>query len=314
MSTSSGFPIGELIKQFQLTRILKGDPQTKSIALLGTINQENAIVSLEKSHFITDELNFQLEQLIEEIVTINHNDIYYWSNATLTQNLTKLPSAKVNLIYPATETHIKKYDEQKTHYVVETPEMYNKYVVPYIEGMKGDRIKWVYNILFEGKESETFVHHDTDPESGFVLLPDMKWDTINMESLYLCAIVNRKDISSVRDLNESHLPFLINLEKVIRAVTTQKFPVNSDELRIFIHYQPSYYHFHLHIVNIRHPGLGDGIAVGKAILLEDVIENIKLVGDYYQRRKIGYILGENHGLWNTEGYREDHLNSIKEKI
>ncbi|EGW30128.1 uncharacterized protein SPAPADRAFT_144541 [Spathaspora passalidarum NRRL Y-27907] len=292
--------ISELIGKFQFVRILKSDSQTKTISLLGSIDNEHAIITLEKSHFQFE--NHKVNELIQDISLINNNDIYYWSIGSLLQQLPELPGAKINLIYPATETHIHKYDEQTYHYIRETPAMYEKYVVPYIKSMKGDRIKWVYNILFEGKESETFVYHDKDPSNGFVLLPDMKWDTINLQTLYLCCIVNRLDISSVRDLNENHIEFLESLQEKVKQITVEKYNIGKNQLRIFIHYQPSYYHFHIHIVNVAHPGLGDGIAVGKAILLDDVIDNLKLDGDYYKKKTIGYLLGENHGLWKIEGY------------
>ncbi|KAK6201589.1 trehalase-associated protein [Scheffersomyces amazonensis] len=296
--------VNEFVNKFQFKELLKSDPQTKSIVLLGTIDSQDAIISLEKSHFLFDsDHETDLNKLVKDSVIINHNDVYYWSNVLLEQTLNEFPTAKLNLIYPATATHIKKYCTQQVHYIIETPDMYKKYVIPYIETMKGDRIKWVYNILFEGKESETFIHHDKHPQLGFVLLPDMKWDTLNLQSLYLCCIVNRKDISSIRDLNGSHLDFLKQLKSTILQLVEQKYPLSQDQVRIFIHYQPSYYHFHLHIVNVAHPGLGDGIAVGKAILLDDVIENISIKDDYYQVRNIGYLLGENHGLWQIEGYR-----------
>lgn len=294
--------IKSLLSKFTFTRLLKSDPQTKSIVVLGSIDAKDAIVSIEKSHFIVQDDKFDIKS-VTDLELIQNNDVYYWSAALLEQKLPEIPAAKLNVIYPATETHIRKFSPQKYHYVVETPEMYQKYVVPYISTMKGDRIKWVYNILFEGKESETFIHHDKHPENGFVLLPDMKWDKISMVSLYLCLIVNRTDISSVRDLNASHVPYLESLDKSIRDITSAKYGIGKDELRLFIHYQPSYYHFHIHVVSLKHPGLGDGINIGKAILLDDVIENIKLVGDYYQKRNIGYVLGENHGLWQVEGYR-----------
>lgn len=302
-----------LIKDFEFSKVLKTDPQTKSISLLGTINSKDAILSLEKSHFIVDSesTSFNIQDLVKDLQVINQNDVYYWSLTSLNQNLPELPGAKLNLIYPATETHIRKFNQQQYHYVIETPEMYSKYALPYIESMKGDRIKWVYNILFEGKESETFLHHDEDEVNGFVLLPDMKWDKINMDSLYLCCIVKRCDISSVRDLNNSHIDYLENIKDKVLGITSENFPLKKDELRVFIHYQPSYYHFHIHIVNVKHPGLGDGISIGKAILLDDVIENITLMGDYYTKRNLGYLLGENHGLWQDEGYRNAHLKTLQ---
>ncbi|RLV92486.1 m7GpppX diphosphatase [Spathaspora sp. JA1] len=293
--------IAELIGKFQFERILQSDSQTKTLSLLGTIDQQHAIINLEKSHFLqTGEDTSNIQDLIQDISLLNNNDVYYWSIATLVQSLPETPGVKLNLIHPATETHIRKYDDnQKVHYIRETPEMYTKYVMPYIESMKGDRIKWVYNILFEGKESESVIYHDKDPELGFVVLPDMKWDTINLQTLYLCCIVNRLDISSVRDLSSAHVEFLTNLQDKVKEITREKYGIDEDQLRVFIHYQPSYYHFHIHVVNLAHPGLGDGITIGKAILLDDVIDNLKLDGEYYKKKTMGYLLGENHGLWKA---------------
>lgn len=292
-----------LLPRFKLDKVLASNPQTKSIVLLGRVDEEYAIISLEKSHFALIDDVYNIHQSVLETQLIQNNDVYYWAGAELHQELPNEPGAKLNVIYPATETHIRKYSPQKYHYILETPEMYEKYVIPYIETMKGDRIKWVYNILFEGKESETFVHHEKHPDTGFVLLPDMKWDRISMDSLYLCAIVNRTDISSIRDLNGSHISYLQDLKQKIVSITSEKFPVEKDGLRVFVHYQPSYYHFHIHVVTLKHEGLGDGINIGKAILLDDVIENLKIAGDYYQKKTIGYVLGENHGLWQIDGYQ-----------
>lgn len=303
--------VSGLINSFRFLEILHSDPQTKTIVFLGNINNESAIISIERSHFAIDDENVNMIKLIEDLQLINQNDVYHWCKVLLHQSLPLLPSGKLNLIYPATEVHIKKYRRQRYHYVHETPELYEKYVAPYILTMKGDRIKWVYNILFEGKESETFIDHDKDPHLGFVLLPDMKWDKINLDSLYLCCIVNRLDISSIRDLRGSDVEYLKSLRKRILKVTTETFPINADELRIFVHYQPSYYHFHLHIVNIKHAGLGDGVTVGKAILLDDIIENLKLKSDYYKVRTLHYILGESHGLWDIKGFREEHYSLIE---
>ncbi|KAI5958145.1 hypothetical protein CANMA_004299 [Candida margitis] len=299
--------LNALIKQFQFERLLKSDTQAKTIALLGRISNEYAIVIIEKSAFNVETLNSHnnTSHLIERISTINSNDVYSWGTALLYQDLEQLPAAKINLIYPATETHVRKYTSQKLHYIRETPEMYQKYVVPYIGTMKGDRIQWVYNILFHGKESESVIYHDKSDE-GFVLLPDMKWDNVNLENLYLCCIVNRVDLSSVRDLNGSHAEWLRKVQDKIKTVTNETFGIDPDQLKVFVHYHPSYYHFHLHIVNVHHPGLGDGIAVGKAILLDDIIDNLQLAHDYYEKKTIGFVLGENHGLWQIEGYRKEH--------
>ena len=295
---SSSMLIHELAAKFVPTQILKTDTQTKTVVILGAIDGVNAIASLEKTAFAISEVGqATLGRLVDSILLINNNDVYFWSLANLVQDLERNPGVKLNLIYPASETHIRKYGLQKHHMVAETPELYSEVVEPFIATQKGDRIQWVYNILFKGKESESFVHHETDPALGFVLLPDMKWDRKTMDALYLITIVNRTDIASVRDINGSHVDYLQEILAKIRHVVSLTYPVAADQLRLFVHYQPSYYHFHIHVVNVAHPGLGDGLNVGKAILLDDVIENVKLVPDYYQRRTLYYQLGENHALW-----------------
>lgn len=298
--------LDELVAQFRFKRVLKSDPSTKLLAILGSIGESHAIIQLEKSAFnIQSDTDLNINSLIDELKLIQNNDIYFWSLANLLQDVNSTPGAKLNLIYPATDTHIKKYAHQQYHVVRETPEIYEKVVKPYIETQKGDRIQWVHNILFHGKESESALYHDKDPLNGFVLLPDMKWDRISMDALYLMAIVQRTDISCLRDLDSTHIEFLKDLQARILKIASEKYEVPEDEFRVFIHYQPSYYHFHVHVVRVSHPGLGDGINAGKAVLLDDVIENLGLVPDYYKRRTLTYVLGENHKLWDLlQTYRQ----------
>lgn len=72
-------------------------------------------------------------------------------------------------------------------------------------------LQWVYNILEKKTESERIVFEDPDPDTGFILLPDMKWDAKLTQDLYLICIVHRHGIKSLRDLNASHLPLLKNI-------------------------------------------------------------------------------------------------------
>ena len=53
-----------------------------------------------------------------------------------------LPDVVIKVIYPATETHIKKYTAQERKMVVETPEKYEKVVLPYIQSFPPSRIEW----------------------------------------------------------------------------------------------------------------------------------------------------------------------------
>jgi len=69
----------------------------------------------------------------------------------------------------------------------------------------------VYNIL-EGKAEQDRVAYDNkDSATGFVLVPDMKWDGKDMDSLYLLAIARQRGILSIRELREGHIPMLKNI-------------------------------------------------------------------------------------------------------
>jgi m7GpppX diphosphatase len=69
----------------------------------------------------------------------------------------------------------------------------------------------VYNILEHKKEADRIVYEDLDPDCGFILLPDLKWDCRSTSNLYLTGIVCKRDIKSIRDLTSEHLPLLKNI-------------------------------------------------------------------------------------------------------
>lgn len=288
-----------LIPKFRFSRILNSNANSKSVALLGTVEghgEDQAILLLEKSLFNLSSFD-SLSSQIDQVLTSAENDIYQWGTGTLYSDVQQSPDIKISLIFPATETHIKKHETQQFHMVEETPELYRKLVVPYINSMKGDRLQWVRNILFDGAEAERVVFK-SEGEEGFVILPDLKWDEVNIEQLYLVLIVNREDIASIRDLNSSHIEYLTALrERALNAVS-MKYSIAKDQLRLFVHYQPSYYHFHIHIVNVQHSGLGGGVSAGKAILLEDIIDQLQWLGEEgFEKRTLTYSLGENTKLW-----------------
>lgn len=59
--------------------------------------------------------------------------------------------------------------------VAETSEMYDKTTRTIIQEQPTSRHQWVYNILSHESESDMIMVEDSDPNHGFVLLPDTKW-------------------------------------------------------------------------------------------------------------------------------------------
>lgn len=104
-------------------------------------------------------------------------------------------------------------------------------------------------------EQEDVIFHDEHPETGFILLPDSKWDRIQPSQLYLLAISQSPAIKSLRDLRGSHLCFLKGMRSGILKCIKEKWGLGWRDVRLLIHYQPSYYHFHVHVINIAVEGM-----------------------------------------------------------
>ncbi|KAG0017333.1 hypothetical protein BGZ82_000797 [Podila clonocystis] len=185
----------------------------------------------------------------------------------------------MSVIFPATETHILKYSRQDRKMITETAQIYHDAVLPWIESQPISRIQWVYNILDGLKETENILFRHGDPDTGFIVLPD------------------RADIRSLRDLKTQHLPLLKTIRDKILALVPEKFPgVDEDEVRMFVHYHPSYYHFHVHVTHVS--AMVPGSTVGQSHLLDTIIDNIENIDpEYYAKASIRYALGVNHPVY-----------------
>ena len=98
----------------------------------------------------------------------------------------------------------------------------------------------VVDILSGKTESHKVLYDDPSATSGFVIIPDMKWDLTTISSLYLVAIARSRELHSLRDLRKSHLDMLRNIRKESARVVEEKWGMGKGTTRLFIHYQPSY--------------------------------------------------------------------------
>ncbi|KAI9298370.1 HIT-like protein [Neoconidiobolus thromboides FSU 785] len=322
----------QLIQRFQYEQLIHEDPALKKVVLLGYIQENDqkkeALLFLEKLQFELMDLktNFSnsdkgekegysiqkkdnesnnegrnvLVSRIKDLKMVDNNDIYYWFQGNLNNN--KITQAsyfdiKLQLIYPATQIHINKYSYQKRIMIKETIDDYEKIVLPSINELPGKHIDWVYNILNGEKEQESIIFNDQDEDTGFVLMPDSKWDRQTMSSLYLLVIV-RKKIQNLRHLSKEDLPLLKNILNTVPQIVEKKFngEVQKNQLKLYVHYPPSYYHFHVHVTHVENIS-APGMLVEQAHLLSDIIENIELMQNYYQKKSLNYSLGENHFIY-----------------
>lgn len=189
--------------------------------------------------------------------------------------------------------------------VNETPEIYKNNVQPYIQQQRDEgRLNWVFNIIEGKKEVEDVIFRTELGQSGdqgFLLLPDLNWDRKTLESLHLLGLVERRDIWSLRDLKKKHVDWLKDMNKKLVQATVETYPeIEEDQLKLYIHYQPTYYHFHIHIV---HVALESGAtqATGKAIGLQSIISQLESMGGHEEvgmnTVALTYTIGEASELW-----------------
>lgn len=159
---------------------------------------------------------------------------------------------KLTLIWPADAKHIKKYSPQVTRVVTETPEIYARHVKPWIEAqIQAGRLDWVYNILDGRSEQEDIIYRSPagtkDGEGdGYLVLPDLNWDRKTIDSLRLLALVERRDLRSVRDLKKKHVPWLRSMLENLAGVIEEKYGpregragVERDMLKFYVHCESS---------------------------------------------------------------------------
>ncbi|XP_022828617.1 m7GpppX diphosphatase [Spodoptera litura] len=298
------------LKDFILEKILNNNTNRKTVCVLGKFKDKSgvALVILEKNAFKEEDLDNEGYFSVDtELKTFFENDIY--------GNYECFPRSSINgiktsIIYPATEKHIAKFSQQERHIVLETPELYQKLTLPHLEKEQFN-LQWVYNILEGESEQDRIVYDNKCERDGFVLVPDLKWDGVTKETLYLLAIVRRRGLKSLRDLDHSHLPLLKRIRDEGKKKIFEKYNVPASQLRVYVHYQPSFYHLHVHFTYLRHEA--PGIYVEKSHLLDTVIDNIEMKPDYYQKATLPFTIREMDNIFNiyeTNG----HVQRIKQDV
>ncbi|KAE8911757.1 hypothetical protein PF005_g2955 [Phytophthora fragariae] len=292
----------KMLRDFNLVRVLKRTDT--ELALLGNFKSDNhkkaAVLVIQTAAMDSGSLGRLLAGMsLHEILV---NDIYSTFQGDVVRDVKPY---KVNLIYPANERHVRKHTDQNFHMVVETKEAYRMITKPYIDSIPPENIEWVYNILEHKSESERIIFEDSHPRNGFVLLPDFKWsDSSKLESLYCLAIVHDRTLRSLRDLTGSHLKLLRNIRNAGLEVLSEKFGVKASSIRMYLHYQPTYYHLHVHFSHVK---MTQGTFSGKAVLLEDVIYNLSVNSDHYKNATLSFVVGEMQHKQLFELFCEKHI-------
>jgi m7GpppX diphosphatase len=264
------------------------------------------------------------------------NDVYAQYAGTLVSSPSSpssltpssLTGAKVDVVFPATDKHIKKATQCTERMLVrETPALYAAVTRPYVETEGRAWIAWVYNILERKKETDTMLCADDDDDVGYMLHPDTKWAgsgfvttktttpaggdgdggadvvtstttfdaaAVDVASLYCLAICRRRDLFSLRSLTGAHVPLLENMRRGTLREVRRRYGVAADQLRLFVHYVPSFWHLHVHVM---HVNADHDASVGRCVLLDDIIDNLRRSSSYYADAAVSLVVPATHPLY-----------------
>jgi len=295
------------LSKFTFTRILSEDTDRKVVTVEASVcnSPHPAILTMEKLPFTSTACTGILhsDNVAEQQFS---NDIYgQYSLQPPTQHNT----VKCNIIHPATEKHLEKYLSSPPHLLAETPDMYRGITRPHLE-QEQFSLQWVYNVLDHKKEVERIIYEDPDPVTGFILAPDFKWSGESIADLYCLAIVHTRGIRSLRDLTKQHLDLLRNIQSKSKIAVKERYNLDPSQIRAYLHYQPSYYHLHVHITSLLFTPPGSGC--DKSHLLDSVIANLELDSNYYQKATLPFVVREKENLYKK--YYDAGYFTVKEGL
>lgn len=132
--------------------------------------------------------------------------------------------------------------------------------------------QWVYKLIREGlanQDEQVFLDND-----DFVLCTNVHH---GLDDRYL-VVFKDENLKTIRDLDQTHVPMLLQMKEIVKDFLKQKHPVIFDRYRFFFHYMPSVFQLHAHVstksmsfnINRRQP-------------LDTVVRNLLKDAEYYQK-------------------------------
>lgn len=202
----------------------------------------------------------------------------------------------VEVISPASDKQIQRSMPVPSLVLMEeTPAMYHQVVAPYIQSVvDSGSLSWIDNLITGKKEKERLLLDTPD----YILNVDTKWrshpdchavpkdewkthDPKALDDLYCLVIVKQAGLASIRDLRAAHIGMLKDVMIQCPKVIEEIYGVQKNQLRVFFHYQPQFYHLHIHITRLENE---IGCQVERGHLVSDVIQNLEMDGEYYLNR------------------------------
>lgn len=258
----------------------------------------------------TTDMQSLIADLLKKLSTMivsNENKDSEPKSTTLSPLVASFGCFNVELISPASDRQVSRFmPSHSSALIEETPLMYDKVTKPMIQNIvDGSSLGWIKNII-EGKKEKERLLMNTD---SFILNIDTKWRshpdpfTIPRDEwfkhkatadLYCLGFLKEEGVASIRDLTSKHIPVLRSLLNQGCETIEKVYGVSKDQLRVFVHYQPQFYHFHVHFTRLEND---IGTQVERAHLLVDIVQNLESDPEFYKKRTITYKLQKTNLLY-----------------
>ena len=284
----------------KLVEVLNENVEEKILFLLAKMPSSNegefddAVVILEKKKFPQGAGEKILNSEVK-LDAVQLNDVFSTYSTLLPSDYCR---AKVTVICPATQKHIDKYRRCKKVAVLETCEDYLQITRPMLEENLEKKVfdlRWIHNILEGKSEAEKVLARAEGVIAGFVVVMDYKWQGEDPETMHCLGMPLRRDLRSLRDLRGEHVPMLEEMRRSALKAVEDRCGLREGEVRAYLHYQPSFYHLHVHFANVQCSNFGTDSL--RAHPLHQVIDNLKMDGSYYEKATLRFVLSERDPLY-----------------
>jgi hypothetical protein len=169
--------------------------------------------------------------------------------------------------------------------IVETADAYlDKPMQEFIKA-EIEKKQWVYKVLSGEKEADQVIFKNSD----FIVLPDT--EGADEPGLNWMVIFTDTKLLSMRELTGEHIPML----KSVRDVVASLIPQGFSSPMLYWHYPPSVWCNHLHVC-APCDMLRTTSSMQRVHFADDVISNLSIDSNFYQKATITYILPSSHEL------------------
>ena len=96
----------------------------------------------------------------------------------------------------------------------------------------------------------------------------------------MLGLVTDKTITTIRDLNSSHIPLLQNIMASGYDQIKKHYDIDKNMIRVYLHYPPSTWLLHVHFEIITH--VSNSCVIEHCHSLCMVIQNLRMCNTYYK--------------------------------